>query len=133
MLQHKKGTNINSARRGLKKESIDLTERFISSGCTDHHQPCPCTHMSNESIICSLIHPAEGNTTSLFQDPLGRKFPFSLWNQEMLQWELRATAAAIPLATVLSEDGRICNTARKQIKNSAGPGCLQLYLPHINF
>lgn len=26
-------------------------------------------------------------------------FPSSLWKQEMLQWKLRATAAAIPLAT----------------------------------
>lgn len=31
-------------------------------------------------------------------------FPFSLQNQEMLQWKLRATAAAIPLATVAARE-----------------------------
>lgn len=43
-----------------------------------------------------LIHPAEENTTLQFQDPLGKDplFPSSLWKQEMLQWKLRATAAA---------------------------------------
>lgn len=65
--QHKKGANINSAHWGLKNKSIDL--RCISWGCRDHHQPCPCTHSSQNCSVCfnnpvsaGLTHPPEGNT-----------------------------------------------------------------------
>lgn len=81
--QHKKGANINPAHWGLKKESIDLIDRFVASGCKDHHQPCPCTHSSRNSAVClinplppGLVHPADGNTTSLFQHPLAKEW----WN-----------------------------------------------------
>lgn len=140
--QHKNGANINTDEQILFllefKEGTERSYRQIYI-IKDYLHPCLCTHSSQNCSGASSIHSLLAQSI-----PLRETHPDcskTLWDKKSFPSGSGTRRCCMEAQSHcscqwqqwLSENGRICSTAGKQAKNNAGPGCLQSYLPHINF